>query len=376
MIKVPLINLQPSLDLCRAEWQRALLDTIDRSWFILGKEVAAFEREFAAFCGAPHAVGVANGTQALEIALRLAGITRPDQEVITSALTAPFTAQAILAAGAASVFADIDPETLLIDPRSVETRLSPRTAAIIPVHLYGQACDLAALPKGPLLIQDACQAHGALYDLRPLSAFSPITAYSFYPTKNLGALGDGGALVFTDPEHDRRARLLRDGARTPGHVSQHQALNSRLDEIQACLLRVFLRHLPDWTAQRQRLAALYDQELSGLPPEWLRPVARNQRSTHVYHLYVVRARRRDEILQHLTAAGIGAGIHYPVPLHRQPAFPNTDCCPNADQACQEILSLPLWPYLPEDDVRYVARQIWKFYLGCLGTRKGAKKTRF
>jgi dTDP-4-amino-4,6-dideoxygalactose transaminase len=364
LTKVPLTNLKPSLERCRAEWQKALLDAIDRSWFILGEEVAAFEREFAAFCGAPHAVGVANGTQALEIALRLCGITRPEQEVITSALTAPFTAQAILAAGATPVFADIEPETLLIDPQSAQSRLSARTAAILPVHLYGQACDLGALAAlGVPIIQDACQSHGALYDHRPLSAWSSICAYSFYPTKNLGALGDGGALALTDSEHDRQARLLRDGARAPGHVSMQQALNSRLDEIQACLLRVFLRHLPDWTAQRQRLAALYDQELSGLPPEWLRAVGRHPRSTHVRHLYVVRARRREELLQHLSAQGIGTGIHYPVPLHRQPAFPNASACPVAEQACQEILSLPLWPYLAEDDVRFVCRQIWKFYLG-------------
>jgi dTDP-4-amino-4,6-dideoxygalactose transaminase len=364
LTKVPLTNLKPSLESCRAEWQKALLDTIDRSWFILGEEVAAFEREFAGFCEAPHAVGVANGTQALEIALRLCGITRPDQEVITSALTAPFTAQAILAAGATPVFADIDPETLLIDPESVRSRLSARTAAILPVHLYGQACDLEALAAlGVRIIQDACQAHGARYDHRPLSAWSSICAYSFYPTKNLGALGDGGAIVLTDVEQDRQARLLRDGARAPGHVSMQQALNSRLDEIQACLLRVFLRHLPDWTAQRQTLAALYDQELSGLPSEWLRPVGRNSRSTHVRHLYVVRARSREELIRHLTGQGIGTGIHYPVPLHRQPAFPNSNCCPVAEQACQEILSLPLWPYLAEDDVRFVCRQIWKFYLG-------------
>jgi dTDP-3-amino-3,4,6-trideoxy-alpha-D-glucose transaminase len=364
--KVPLTNLKPALDACRAEWQSALLQTIDRAWFILGEEVAAFEREFAVFCHAPHAVGVANGTQALEIALRLSNITHPGQEVITSALTAPFTAQAILAAGATPVFADINPDTLLLDPRSVESRVSPRTAAIIPVHLYGQVCDVEAIGAladrtGAVLIHDACQAHGMAYDHRGPAAFS------FYPTKNLGSLGDGGALVLSNADHDRLARLLRDGARAPGHVSTQQALNSRLDEIQACLLRVFLRHLPDWTAQRQRLAAVYDKELSGLPPEWLRPVGRHPGSTHVRHLYVIRARHRDELIQHLQANGIGTGIHYPVPLHRQPAFPNTNACPVADQACGEILSLPLWPYLSEDDVRFVCRQIWKFYLGSTAT---------
>jgi len=325
--------------------------------------VAAFEREFAAFCGARFGVGVGSGTGALEIALRLHGVTRREQEVITSPLTAPFTAQAILAAGATPVFADIEPDTLLIDPRSVEQRISPRTAAILPVHLYGQVCDLEALAAlaalagrtGAALIQDACQAHGAVPD------HSWPAAYSFYPTKNLGCLGDGGALLVNDPEQDRLARLLRDGARAPGHVSQMQGLNCRLDEIQAALLRVFLRHLPEWNRERERLAGIYDRELGEIPAEWLRPVARKNR--HVAHLYVVRAARREQLMEHLAAQGIGAGIHYPAPLHRQPAFPSEDRCPVAEQAAGEVLSLPLWPFLPEDDVRFVARQIWKFYLG-------------
>lgn len=330
--------------------------------------MGAFEREFAAFCGAPFAVGVGSGTGALEIALRLSGVTRRNQEVITSPLTAPFTAQAILAAGATPVFADIDPETLLIDPRSVSERISPRTAAILPVHLYGQACALEALGKlaagsGAVMIQDACQAHGALYDGRPLSAYSSLAAYSFYPTKNLGCLGDGGALVAGDAEQDRLARLLRDGGRAPGHVSLMPALNSRLDEVQAALLRVFLDHLPEWNRQRKRLAEIYDRELSGLPPDWLRPVGRDPRSSHVMHLYVVRAQRRDQLMAHLAAQGIGTGVHYPVPLHRQPAFQREDACPVAERAVEEICSLPLWPFLAEDDVRFVARQIWKFYLG-------------
>lgn len=362
MTEIPLTNLKPALESCRAEWQAALAQTIDRAWFILGEEVAAFEREFAAFCGASHAIGVGSGTAALEIALRLGDVTRREQEVITSTLTAPFTAQAILASGATPVFADVDPETLLIDPHSVEARLSPRTAAIIPVHLYGQTCDLEPLyaladRAGAVLIQDACQAHGMPYDGRSPAAFS------FYPTKNLGCLGDGGALLVPTPDQDRLARLLRDGARAPGHNSQFQALNSRLDEIQACLLRVFLRQLPDWNAQRRRLAAIYDQELAGLPSEWLRPVARRPGSPHVHHLYVVRAQRREQLIQHLAAQGIGTGIHYPIPLHRQPAFPNQNDCPQADRACDEILSLPLWPFLPEETARFVARQVWKFYLG-------------
>ncbi len=309
-----------------------------------------------------------SGTAALEIALRLSGITRREQQVITSPLTAPFTGQAIVAAGATPVFADIEEDTLLLDPRPVAEKITPRTAAILPVHLYGQTCDLAALGdlaarSGAVLIQDACQAHGASYHGRPLGAYSSLIAYSFYPTKNLPCLGDGGALLSNDAEQDRLARLLRDGARTPGHVSIMPALNSRLDEIQAALLRVFLRHLPEWNEERRRLAAVYDRELAEIPPEWVRRVGRTARGSHVVHLYAVRVARREQLMEYLAAQGIGTGIHYPVPLHRQPAFQTQDSCPVAERAAAEICSLPLWPGLSEDDAKFVARQIWKFYLG-------------
>ncbi len=309
-------------------------------------------------------MGVGCGTAAIEIALRLSGITRREQEVITSPLTAPFTAHAIVAAGATPVFADIDPSTLLLDPARVAEKITPRTAAILPVHLYGQCCDLDALAPlarkcGAVLIEDACQAHGALYDGRPLGAGGRLVAYSFYPTKNLPCLGDGGALLVNDAEQDRRARLFRDGARGPGHVAQFPALNSRLDEIQAALLHVFLRYLDDWNSQRRRLAQIYDRELAEM--EDIRPVGRNPQSTHVMHLYVVRAKKREQLQRFLAEQGIGTGIHYPVPLHRQPAFQTADRCPVAEQAVEEILSLPLWPFLAEEDVGFVTQQIRAFY---------------
>lgn len=360
--------MRPALDSCRREWQESLAKAIDRAWFILGEEVAAFEREFAAYGGSPFAVGVGNGTAALEIALRLSGVTRPDQEVITSALTASFTAHAIIGAGAQPVFADVREDTLLLDAASVAQKITPRTAAIVPVHLYGQTCEMEALRElaskcGAALIQDACQAHGATYGGRPLSAYSPLVAYSFYPTKNLPCLGDGGALLVGEAEQDRLARLLRDGGRAPNHVSLMPALNSRLDEIQAALLRVFLRHLPEWNAERKRIAAVYNRELAGMPEDWVRPLGRTPRGSHVMHLYVIRARRRDELMQFLAGEGIGTGIHYAAPLNRQPAFQSEDSCPVAERAAGEICSLPLWPFLSEEDARFVARQIWKFYMG-------------
>jgi dTDP-3-amino-3,4,6-trideoxy-alpha-D-glucose transaminase len=324
---IPLVNLRPSLASCRSEWQERLARVIDNGWFILGGEVAAFEREFAAFGGAAFAVGVGSGTAALEIALRVSGVTRRDQEVITSPLTAPFTAHAIVSAGATPVFADIDPATLLLDPARVAEKITSRTAAIAPVHLYGQCCDLEAIERlardsGAVLIHDACQAHGVRYEGRPLGSRGSPAAYSFYPTKNLPALGDGGALLLDDPEKDRLARLWRDGARAPGHVAQFPALNSRLDEIQAALLRVFLRRLEEWNAERERLCAIYDQELAGV--EGVELVARNPRSSHVRHLYIIRAARREELRKFLAGEGIETGVHYPVPLHRQPAFRRDD----------------------------------------------------
>ena len=223
------------------------------------------------------------------------------------------------------MFAEIDENTLLLDPERAAAKVSPRTAALMPVHLYGQTCDLhrwsrLALEAGALLIQDACQAHGARHGGLALTEHSPFVAYSFYPTKNLGALGDGGALCTARAEDALTAKLLRDGGRDEGHVSVLPGINSRLDEMQASYLRVALRHLEGWNRQRRKLAAIYDQELMDLPAENFHPVARHGESDHMYHLYVARAARRDALKEYLAARNVVTGIHYTTPLHLQPAF--------------------------------------------------------
>ncbi|MDX2180455.1 MAG: DegT/DnrJ/EryC1/StrS family aminotransferase [Bryobacteraceae bacterium] len=349
--RIGLADLKAALAETEPAWRENLARVHERSHYILGPEVEAFEREFAAAMNAKHAVGVASGSDAIAVALRALGIRG---EVLTSALTAPFTAVAIRAAGAQPQFADIDPETLLVDPGDLADRVTKRTQAIVPVHLYGQPLRLGPLKtlKIPVL-QDACQAHGA-----PLTG---LRAYSFYPTKNLGCLGDGGAVVTDDARFAKRLREIRDGGRRGGQVAFVEGINSRLDEIQACYLRAFLPKLGEWNRRRRRLAAIYDAAFEDL--ESVRPVRRWPCS--VVHLYVVRARRRDKLREHLAAKGIATGVHYPQPLHLHPAFADNGLrrgdLPHTEKACREIVSLPLHPFLDDFDVESIANEVRTFY---------------
>lgn len=324
--------------------------------------MAAFETEFARAINAAFVIGVGSGTDAIEICLRERGIASPEQEVITSPLTAPFTGLAVLSAGASARFADIDADTLLLDPSSVAQRITSRTAAILPVHLYGQPCRLQELRQfGIPIVQDACQAHAAKCSGQPLTSYSDWVAYSFYPTKNLGCLGDGGAIATNDPSIAQRIRMLRDGGRCGNHVSAIAGINSRLDDLQCCFLRAFLPYLESWNARRGRLATFYDEILRGCPG--IRLLTRSPES--VNHLYVIRVEQRDRLRQHLVDRGIATGIHYPVPLHLQPAF--AGCAaqkgefPKAEQACAELISLPLWPNLEPPMVEFVAQAVRSFY---------------
>jgi dTDP-3-amino-3,4,6-trideoxy-alpha-D-glucose transaminase len=361
-VAVPQINLQPILQATAKAWRASLDRVIRRGQFILGEELRLFEEEFAAAMGAKYAIGVASGTAAIELSLRelstREGVTG---DVLTSALTAPFTAVAIRAAGYRARFCDVDPETLQIDARHAAARVTKRTRAIVPVHLYGQPCDLGAVRKiGLPVIQDACQAHGARYRNRPLAAFSTHVAYSFYPTKNLGCLGDGGCILTNSLATARRLRSMRDGGRRGDQVSHIAGINARLDEIQCCFLRAFLPHLKAWNAHRARIAAIYDEELAGC--DGVRLVRRTAES--VNHLYVIRTdseRSRDKLRKYLAKHGIGSAIHYPVPLHKHPAFAERISLPNAERAAREILSLPLWAYMKESAARRVAAQIRAFY---------------
>jgi dTDP-3-amino-3,4,6-trideoxy-alpha-D-glucose transaminase len=316
--------------------------------------------EFAAALGGKFSVGVANGTAAIELCLRDAGVS--SGEVITSALTAPFSGVGIRAAGATPKFADIDPDTLQIDAGDAASRITSRTRALMPVHLYGQPCELdqfvklARKHKIPL-IQDAAQAHGARFDGKPLAAFSSYIAYSFYPTKNLGCMGDGGGIITDNAAIRDRLVVLRDGGRHGDQIAHSFGVNSRLDEMQCCFLRAFLPHLGEWNAHRALIASIYDEELCGCPG--VRLVKRTEGSVH--HLYVIRAQRRDALREYLAARGIGTAVHYPVPLHKHPAFAQKGSLPHAERAVIEIVSLPLWPYMKDSAARRVAGQIRKFY---------------
>lgn len=352
---IPFLHLTPGED---AGDVRAAIDrVIARGWFVLGPELSAFEAEFAAMTGAGEAVGVGTGTDALAIALRALGIG-PGDEVITSPLSAAYSALAIMMAGARPVFADIDPERLTLDPGAAAAAVTPRTAAILPVHLYGQPADMRALCAVAsrhhlAIVEDCCQAHLATHDGQPVGSFGAAAAYSFYPTKNLGALGDGGALTTGDAALASRAKRLRNGGQTDRYHHGEFGVNSRLDELQAAVLRARLPFLPGWTKRRRTLGREYRASLSGLPALSVPPECD---PGHVYHLFPVCSPSRDAVQASLRAAGIETLIHYPVPITRQPALAATQpaACPHADRVCAEVFSLPLYPTLPPDTIARVA----------------------
>ena len=351
------------------EIDAAFARVLASGWYILGREVAAFEQEFAAYLGVGHAIGVASGTDALQLALRALGIG-PGDAVITVSHTAVATVAAIELAGAMPVLVDVDPATYTVDPNSLETAIKElstrstsslgRPRAIIPVHLYGHPADMPAIMDiasrhDLFVIEDCAQSHGAALRGRKTGAWSHIAAFSFYPTKNLGALGDGGAVVTSDPHLAERTRLLREYGWRERYLSEIPGTNSRLDELQAAILRVKLPYLDAENARRRRLAAIYDALLmdTALSLPQTRPDA-----AHVFHQYVVRTARRDALRAHLQEQGIGTLIHYPVPIHLQQAYrgriPEVVPLARTEQIARQILSLPMYPELGEDQVRAVA----------------------
>jgi dTDP-4-amino-4,6-dideoxygalactose transaminase len=343
---IPFLQLTPGEDI---DMVRAAIDrVITRGWFILGPELEAFEAEFATACGAARTVGVGTGTDALAIALRALGIG-PGDEVITTPVSAAYSALAIMMAGARPVFADIDPDRLTLDPHAAAAAVTSRTAAIMPVHLYGQAADMGAIVEvarrhNLTIVEDCCQAHLATCDGRPVGSDGAAAAYSFYPTKNLGALGDGGAVTTADASLADRITRLRNGGQTGKYRHEEFGVNSRLDEVQAAILRARLSLLPVWTARRRELGRRYRQMLQPLttiivPPE-VDP-------GHVYHLFPVRSRVRDAMQNHLKQAGVETLVHYPIPIPRQPALASQQPadCPVAARVCDEVFSLPLYPSL-------------------------------
>ncbi len=349
----------------RRELDEAVARVLGSGWFILGPEVEAFERELAAALGARDAVAVGNGTDALFLSLRALGVG-PGDEVVTSPVSAAFTALGVLQAGARPVFADVDRATLNLDPSRVEAVLSPRTKALLPVHLYGHPADMdpilaLARDRGLAVLEDACQAHGALYRGRPVGTLAGergLGALSFYPTKNLGALGDGGAILVSDPGVAARLRQLRNGGQSGKYRHELPGVNSRLDEIQAAFLRVGLRHLREWTERRRALAQLY---FAGLDGSGVEPLREQPYARAVHHLFVVRHPRRDPLARALAGRGVFTLVHYPTPLHLQPVFAplggRPGDLPVAERATSEILSLPLYPELRDEQVLWVVEAV-------------------
>jgi dTDP-3-amino-3,4,6-trideoxy-alpha-D-glucose transaminase len=358
---IPFLNLAPGVD--AADVRAAIERVVTRGWFVLGPELEAFECRFAAACGAQHAVGVGTGTDALALALRVAGVG-PGHEVITAPVSAAYTALAIMMVGARPVFADIDPDRLTLDPRAAESAVTSRTRAIMPVHLYGQPADMPALMEvavrhGLLVVEDCCQSHLASCGGRPVGSFGVAAAYSFYPTKNLGALGDGGAITTNDAALAARLRRLRNGGQTDRYHHGEFGVNSRLDEIQAAILLARLDWLPRWTEERRALAAEYRRRLAGAPVT----VPAEYDPGHVYHLFPVLSRDRAAIQAHLKSRGIETLIHYPVPVSRQPAVAaeRPASCPVADRVCDEIFSLPLHPGMARHAIEEVAAEVQAFH---------------
>ncbi len=355
MNSIPFLDLRPQNEPLRAEFEAATARVIASGQFTLGPEVEAFEREFAAYCGTRHAVALNSGTAALHLGLLALGVG-PGDEVITVAHTFFATVEAILYTGARPVFVDIHPNTLVLDTRVLERAITPRTRAILPVHLYGNPVDMGTLREIadrhhiPVL-EDACQAHGAVHRGRKVGGWGAAAAFSFYPTKNLGTTGEGGILTTDDEAIAETARSLRNHGQTGVYRHERVGFNYRMTAFQGAVLRVKLPHLDAWNEDRRRLATIYRQ---GLEESGARVVAETPESSSVYHLFSVLVTDRDRVQKELAERGVQTRIYYPLPLHRQPAVETTRLVesrlPVTDSVAAQVLSLPLWPGMEEKSV--------------------------
>ncbi len=359
---IPFGDLRRCYERLRPEIDGAVADVLSDGRFILGERVAAFEDRFARYCEVEHAVGVGCGTDAIALALRAVGV-EPGDEVITTPLSAAFTALAISQIGAEPVFADIDDQSLTIDPAAVEAAITARTTAIVPVHLYGRAADMQPLlaiarAHDLAVVEDAAQAHGARCLGRRVGGLAHAAAFSFYPSKNLGAFGDGGAVTTDDPGVARSVRILRDGGQTDRYRHDQLGVNSRLDELQAAILSVRLRHLDTDNERRREIAGRYQEAVADSGR--LRGPLAADAASNAYHLFVVRSSDRPRLVEHLRAFGVASAVHYPTPLHLQPAFGGAERSgelPGAERATAEVLSLPLFPELREDEIATICEAI-------------------
>ena len=363
---VPYLDLAAQLRPIRRDIDAAIARTLDNCSFCLGPDVAQFEKDFAQFCGAEHCVAMNSGTSALHIALMLLGVGAGD-EVITTPYTFVATSWAISYIGAKPVYVDVDDATMNLNPALVERAITPRTKAILPVHLYGQPCDLEPLleicrkHKLPL-VEDAAQAVDAKYKGKTVGTFGEISCFSFYPSKNLGAYGEGGALVTNNAAFAALARSLREHGSTQRYYHDEVGFNYRMEGIQGAVLGVKLKHLDRWTRERQRVAKRYAELLAGTPLQLPREAAGCESA---WHLYVVRHARRDELKKHLEANGVGCALHYPLPLHLQKCYASlgykTGDFPVAEKAARECLSLPIYPELTEEQIQRVVAVVKEFF---------------
>lgn len=362
---IPLVDLKAQYLPLKADIRAAWDQTLDSMYLFLGPNVQAFEQEFARYLGVSHAIGVSDGTNALHLAMRAAGVKHGD-EVITVSHTFIATGEAIMLCGAIPVFVDIDSQTCLMDVKQIEDKITPRTRAILPVHLYGQCVDMdpiltIAQKHGLIVIEDACQAHGANYKGRNAGSMGTLGAFSFYFTKNLGAYGEGGMVTTNDPELARRVQMMRDHGSEERYHHEILGWNGRLDELQAAVLKVKLPHLDQWNDQRRTNANYYNEYLAGLG--LITPVE-GANNHHVYHLYVIRSPHRDALHSYLGERGIGTGIHYPIPIHLQKSYEELDytqgSLPVTETVAGEILSLPMYPELSHTQIDHVVEEIHQF----------------
>jgi dTDP-3-amino-3,4,6-trideoxy-alpha-D-glucose transaminase len=364
--KVPFIRLDSAFPELFAELMETVERIAEKSAFTLGPELERFEEAFAAFCGAEHAAGVSSGTAALEIALRGLGVG-PGDEVIVPTYSFIATAEAVSTVGATPVIVDVDPETALITTEIVEAALTARTRCVIPVHLFGRPVEMDPLlalcrSRGIAVVEDACQAHGALYRGQPVGSLGDAGCFSFYPTKNLGGWGDGGALVTNDPDLDARVRLLRSHGEGVRHHHELATGTHRLDTLQAAILEVKLRHLPEWNQRRRDAADALRAGLAG--SSVISPAPAPADSDHVYHLFVVRCAHRDALRDHLDGCGIASAIHYPTPIHLQPAYAKLGLgrgdLPVAERLASENCSLPIFPAIEDWQIAEIVAAVEGF----------------
>jgi dTDP-4-amino-4,6-dideoxygalactose transaminase len=365
-MQVPLLDLRAQYDDLRTEIDDAVRRVMESTRFIGGPEITALEEEIARYSQTPHGIACASGTDALLLSLRAIGLG-PGDEVVTSAYSFFASAGVVINAGGTPAFVDIDPRTYNLDPHLLEAAITPRTKAVIAVHLYGQCCDLTAVKavcekRQVWLIEDAAQAIGSEWEGRRAGSVGDFGSFSFFPSKNLGAAGDGGMIVTKSAEFADKLRLLREHGARPKYYHSIVGTNSRLDALQAAILRVKLRHLDRWSEARARNADLYDKLFEGSPVG--RPY-RDPRGRHIYNQYVIRVEKRDELRQHLTDRGIGTEIYYPVPLHLQQCFASLGHkpgdLPHAEAAAKQTVALPIYPELGEERIRYVAQAVREFF---------------